>query len=125
MYSTHKDGNSVGSEKFIKTLKNKIYDIVNKYNNTYHRTIKMKPADVKSRIHIDFNKENVKKGIKFEVGDHVRISKYENIVKKRYVPNWSKEVSVIKEVKNTVPWTYVISYLNEKEIFGTFYEKEL
>ena len=53
------------------------------------------------------------------------MAKYENIEKKRYVPNWSEEVSVIKEVKNTVPWTYAISYLNEKEIFGTFYEKKI
>ena len=63
MYSKRKGGKSVGSEKFIKTLKNKIYDILNKYNNTYHRTIKIKPADAKPNIYIDFNKENIKKGI--------------------------------------------------------------
>ena len=55
---------------------NKLDDIVNKCNNTYHRTIKMKPVDVKPSMYIDFNKENNKEGPKFKVGDHVRISKY-------------------------------------------------
>ena len=55
----------------------------------------------------------------------VRISKCQNIFAKSYVPNWSQEVFVINKVKNTVPWTYVISNLNEEEIIGTFYEKEL
>ena len=62
---------------------------------------------------------------KFKVGDHVRISKYKNIFAKGYTPNWSEEDFVIKEVKNTVPWTYAISDLNGKKIIGTFYEKEL
>ena len=55
----------------------------------------------------------------------VRISKCQNIFAKSYVPNWSQEVFVINKVKNTVPWTYIISNLNEEEIIGTFYEKEL
>ena len=62
---------------------------------------------------------------KFKVGDHVRIFKYKNIFAKGYTPNWSEEVFVIKKVKNTVPWTYVINDLNGDEIIGTFYEKEL
>ena len=62
---------------------------------------------------------------KFKVGDHVRISKYKNIFAKGYTPNWSEEVFVIKKVKNTVPWTYIINDLSDKEIIGTFYEKEL
>ena len=57
----------------------KLNDIVNKYNNTYHKPIKMKPVDVKQNIYIDFNKENNKEGPKFKVGDHIRISKYKNI----------------------------------------------
>ena len=73
----------------------KLADIINKYNNTYHRTIKMKPFDVESRTYIDFDKENNKEVPKFEVGDHVRISKYKNIFAKGYIPNWSKEVFVI------------------------------
>ena len=78
-------------------------DIVNKYNNTYNRTIKMKPVDVKPDIYSDFNKENNKEGSKFKVCGHVRISKYKNIFAKGYVANWSEEVFVIKKVKNTVP----------------------
>ena len=62
---------------------------------------------------------------KFKVGDRVRISKYKNIFAKGYTPNWSEEVFVIKKVKNTVPWTYVINDLKGEEIMGTFYEKEL
>ena len=63
--------------------------------------------------------------LKFKVGDCVIISKYKNIFAKGYTPNWSEEVFVIKKVKNTVPWTYVINDLNGEEIIGTFYEKAL
>ena len=70
----------------------KLDDIVNKYNNIYYRTIKMKPVDVKLRKYIDSNKENNKEGSKFKVGDNVRISQYKNIFAKGYVPNWSEEV---------------------------------
>ena len=141
MYSTHNEGKSVVAERFIRTLKNKIYkhmtavsknvyidkldDIVNEYNNTYHRTIKMKPIEVKDNTYIDSIKEVNDKDPKFKVGDHVRISKYKNIFAKGYSPNWSGEVFVIKEVKNTVPWTYGINDLNGEEIIGIFYEKEL
>ena len=127
--------------KVIRILKNKIYkyqtsisknvyidkldDIVNKYNNTYHSTIKMKPVDVKSSTYIDSSKEINDKDPKFKIGDIVRISKYKNIFAKGYDPNWSEEVFVIKKVKNTVPWTYVISDLKGEEIVGRFYEKEL
>ena len=85
----------------------------------------MKPVDVKDNTYIDFKKEVNDKDPKFKVGDHVRISKYKNIFAKGYTPNWSEEVFVIKKVKNTVPWTYVINDLNGEEIIGTFYEKEL
>ena len=67
----------------------------------------MKPLDVTPSMYINFNKENNKEGPKFEVGDHVRISKYKNILAKGYVPSWSEDVFVIKKVKNTVPWTYI------------------
>ena len=141
MYSTHNEGKSVVAERFIRTLKSKIYkhmtsisknvyidkldDIVNEYNNAYHTTIKMKPIDVKDNTYINTDKENNDKNPKFKVGDRVRISKYKNIFAKSYTPNWSEEVSVIKKVKNAVPWTYVINDLNGEEIMGTFYEKEL
>ena len=136
MYSTHNEGKSVVAERFIRTIKNKIYkhmtsisknlyidkldDIVNEYNNTKHRTTKMKPIDVKDNTYIDFDKEVNDNDPKFKVGDHVRISKYKNIF-----ANWSEEVFVIKKIKNTVPWTYVTDDLNGEETTGTFYEKEL
>ena len=135
MYSTYNEEKSVVAERFIKTLKNKSYkymtsisknvyidkldDTVNKYNNKYHRTFKMKPVDVKPGIYIDFDKENKREGPKFKVGDHVRISKYKDILGKGYVPNWSEEVFVIK-VKSSVLWTYFISDLNREEIIRTF-----
>ena len=81
----------------------KLDNIVNKYNNTYQRTIKVKPVDVKSCIYIHFNKENIGKGPKFKVGDTVRTSKYKNIFTKDYVLNYCEEAFVIKNVKNTAP----------------------
>ena len=91
MYSTHNEGKSVVAERFIRTTKNKIYeymttiskivyiekldDIVQKYNNTKHRTIKMRPTDVKDNTYIDFGKEVNDNDPKFKVGNHVRISK--------------------------------------------------
>ena len=83
----------------------KLDDIVNKHNNTYHRTIKMKPFDVKLSIYNDFNKKSNKEGPKFKIDDNVRILKYKNIFAKDYIPNWSEEILVIGKVKNTVPWT--------------------
>ena len=82
----------------------------------------MMPVD---NTYIDFEEEINNKDPKFKVGDHVRISKYKNIFAKGYMPNWSEEISVIMKIKNTVPWTYVISDLKSEEIIGTFYEKEL
>ena len=107
MYSTN---NEVIAERFIRTLKNKIYkymngmhdeldDIVNKYNNTYHSTIKVKPVDVKSKTYIDSSKEINNNDPKFKIGDIVRISKYRNIFAKGYTPNWSEEIFVIKKVR--------------------------
>ena len=141
MYSTNNEGKSVIAERFIRTLKNKIYkymtsisktvyidkldDIVRKYNNTYHTSIKMKLVDVKDNTYIDFNKEVNDKDPKFKMGDHVRISKYKNIFAKGYMPNWSEEIFIISKIKNTVPWTYVLNDLNGEEIIGTFYEEEL
>ena len=141
MYSTNNEEKSVIAERFIKTLKNKIYkymtsisknvyidkldDIVDEYNNTYHRSIKMKPIDVKDNTYIDFKKEVNDKNPKFKVGDRVRISIYKNIFARGYVPNWSEEIFIIKKIKNTVPWAYVTNYLHGEEIIGTFCENEL
>ena len=140
MYSTCNEGKSVDAERFIRTLKNKIFqhmtafsnnvysdaidDVVNKYN-TVQRTIKMKPIDIISDCFGEYNEKSNEKDPKFKAGDHVRISKYKNIFAKRYTPNWSEKVFVIKEVENTVPWTYVINDLNVEEITALFYEKEL
>ena len=99
-------------------------DIVGEYN-TYHKIIKMKPIDVKSDSFAEYNEESNEKDTKFKVGDHVRISKYNNIFAKENASNWSEEIFVVKKIKNTVPWTYVISGLNGEEIVGSFCEKEL
>ena len=99
-------------------------DIVGEYN-TYHKIIKMKPIDVKSDSVAEYNEESNEKDTKFKEGDHVRISKYNNIFAKENASNWSEEIFVVKKIKNTVPWTYVISGLNGEEIVGSFCEKEL
>ena len=121
-YSTHNEGESVVVQRFIRTLKknykymtsisqnvfiDKLDDLVNKYNNSYHCMIKMKPIDVKSNTYIDSSKEINDKNPKFKIGDKVRISKYKNIFAKGYTPNWSQEDFVIKKVTNTVLWTYI------------------
>ena len=140
MDSTNNEGKSVLAERFIRTLKSKIYKymtsisknvyidkldgIVNEYNNTYHTTIKMKPSDVKN-TYINTDEEINNKDPKPKVGDHVRILKCKNIFAKGYTSNWSEEVFIIKKVKNIIPWIYVINDLNGEEIIGTFYEKEL
>ena len=85
----------------------------------------MKPVDVKSNKYIDSNKEIDDQHHKFIIGDAVRISKYKSIFTEGYTPNWSEEVFVIKKVRNTVPWTYVINDLNGGEIVGIVYENEL
>ena len=141
MYSTSNEGKSVIAERFIRTLKTKIYkymtsisknvysdkldNIVKEYNNKYYTSIKMKPVDVKDNTYIDFKKEINNKDPKFKVGDYIRISKYKNTFAKGYVPKWSEETFIIKKVKNTMPSTYLINDLNDEKIVGTFYEKEL
>ena len=111
MYSTHNEGKSVVAERFIRRLKRKIYkymtsisknvyidkldDIVNEYNNTYHTAIKIKRTDVKDNTYINTSKKINYKDPKFKVGNRVRISKYKNIFAKAYLPNWYEEVFVI------------------------------
>ena len=85
----------------------------------------MKPVDIKLNTYIDSSKEINDKDPKYKIADHLKISKYKNIFAKGYVRNWSEEVFMIKKIKNTVPWTYVIDNLKGEEIIGTFYEKEL
>ena len=90
----------------------KLDDLVNENNNTYHSTIEMKHVDVKSNLCIGSSKEINNKNPKFKIGDNVRISKYKNVFAKGYTPNWPEEAFVIKKVKNTVPGAYVINDLN-------------
>ena len=142
MFSTYNEGKSVVAEGFIRTLKNKIFkhmtdisqsvyfdvldDIVDKYNNTVHRTIEIKPIEVMGDYYAEYNEDpSNKKNPKFKVGGNVRISKYKNVFAKGYTPNWSEEVFLIYKIKNTVPWTYAISDLNIEEVTGSFYEKGL
>ena len=105
---------------------NKLDDIVDEYNNTYHNTIKMKPIDVKDNTYINTSKEINNKDPKFKIGDYLRISKYKNIFAKKYMPNWSEEVFIIQKVKILLrELTYVINDLNGEEIIGAFHEKQL
>ena len=104
---------------------NVLDDIVDKYNNTYHKTIKMKPIDVEDDSFAEYNEQSKEKDPKFKVGDHVRISKFKKIFAKRYTPNWIDEIFIVKKIKNAVSWTYIISDLNGEETAGSFYEKEL
>ena len=128
MYSTYNEWKSVVIGKYIRMLKNKIFkhvkavsknfyfdvlhDIVNKFNSTVHRSIKMKPVDVTSDSYAEYNEDSNEKDPKLKVGDLVRISKYEKIFAKGYTQNWSEDVFVFSKIKDTVPWTYVISDLN-------------
>ena len=104
---------------------NDLDDIVKKYNNTVHSSIKMKPKDVTDDSFVQYSEETNEKDPKFKVGDNVRISKYKNIFSKSYAPNWSEEVFVVNKVQNTVPWIYLVNDLNGEEIKGSFYEKQL
>ena len=113
MYSTYNEAKSVVAERFIKTLKNEIYkhmtaisqivyfdvldDTADEYNNTYHKTIKMKPAEVGHEYFAEYNEESNGKDPKFKVGDYVRISKFKNVFAKGYTPNWSEEIFIIKK----------------------------
>ena len=141
MFSAYNEEKSVVAERFIRTLKNKIFkhrtatsknvyfdvldDIIDKCNNTVHKTIKTKPIDVTGNSYAEYNENPNKKDKdpKFKVANHVRISKYKNVFAKGYTPNWSKEIFVISKTRNKVPWTYVINDLNGEEITGGFMKK--
>ena len=100
-------------------------DVVNKYDNTKHSTIKMKPIDVgdnNKRVYVD---EHDKKDSRFKAGDRVRISKFKDIFAKGYTPNWSKEIFIVDKINDTVPYTYKLKDLNDEEIIGSFYDREL
>lgn len=148
-YITHSPMKSSICERVIRTLKTKLYkrfhlfgsykwygnvlnDVVYEYNNSTHRTIKMKPIDVNNRkveqkllntvykFNIDLSKQHL-----FNVGDHVRISKYKTIFAKGYLPRWSTEIFTITKIQFTQPVTYLLKDYNKNEIAGAFYEPEL
>ena len=102
----------------------KVDDIVKKYNNTSHTTIKMKPTDVKNNTYIDFQKEVNDKEPKFKIGDHVRISKIKNIFTKGYLPNWSEEVFVIKKIKILYHGHILLMILMLKKLLAYFMGKK-
>ena len=136
IYPTYNEEKSVVAERFIRMLKNKIFkhmtaisksvywnvldDIVNKYNNADHRTIKIKPVDVTSDSYAKYDKDSYVTKPKLKFGDNVRISKYRNIFAKGYTENWSEEVFVVSKIKSAVPWANVISDLNGEPIAGSF-----
>ena len=141
MYSTYNEDKSLVAEIFIKTVKNKLYKhmtatgknvyydvldkVVKKHNNTKHSTIKMKPKDVKDnnkRVYID---EHNEKDSRFKVGDRVRISKFKSIFAKGYTPNWSKEIFIVDKTNDTVSYMYNLKDLNDEEVIGSFYDREL
>lgn len=145
-YSTYSTLKASIVERFNRTLKGMMWKefsfqgtykwihiyqkLVDKYNDTFHRTIQMSPNEVNSsneKYLLDniYNKLKVFKRPKFKVGDHVRISKYKHVFEKGYTPNWTTEVFKVKTVKNTNPNTYILEDYHGSEIRGGFYEYEL
>ena len=149
MYSTFNEGKAVVIERFNRTLKKNMYkqfttqnntiwynilnDLINKYNNTKHSSIKTTPVEAsnkKNRGIVYFNlygdMEPLSSKLKFKVGDKVRISKYKRkVFDKGFTPNWSEEIFIVDKIQYTNPITYKIKDLNNEEIKGSFYEPEL
>ena len=139
MYTTYNEGKSVVAERFIRTIKNKILkhmtaihkniyfdvldDIVNKYNNTTHRTIKMKSIDDTSYSYAECNGDFNKKDPKIKVGEQVRISRYKNILAKGYAPNWSEQVFVVSGIKITVRGLMLLVNWMGKKLMEVFMKK--
>ena len=140
MYCTFNEGKSVAAERFIRALKNKLYKhmtaagknvyydvsdaVVNEYNNTKHYTIKMKQKDVRDNKRVCIDEHN-EKDSRFKIGDRARISKFKNIFAEGYTPNWSKEIFIVNKINDTGPHTYNLKDLNDEEIIGSFYDREL
>ena len=110
MCSTHNEGKFIVAVRFISTLENKIYkymtsisknmfinklnNIVDKYNNTYDNTIRIKSVDVKSSTYIDFYKQNSTEHPKFKVDDHPETSKYKKLFSTGHYPSWSEDIVI-------------------------------
>ena len=97
-------------------------DIIDKYNNTFHKTIEIKPIDFKSDSYAEYNVDSDEKSPKFKVSDRVRISKYKNIFAKECT--LKKKFSLLAKLKMQFHGL-VINDLNGREIVETFDEKEL
>ena len=133
------EGKSVIAEKFIETLKSKIYKkmtandsksylpylnkLVDQYNNTYH-SIKKKPINADYSALTESIESNPK-APKFKVNDRVRITKYKNVFSKGYIENWLREIFIVDSILKTNPWAYKVKDLNGEKIIESFYEKEL
>ena len=151
MYSTDSDMKASIIERFNRTLKEKMWryftykgtkkwtdvlqDLLKSYNNTYHRSIKRKPNQVKKKDEGDIyltlynhkkNEGNINTiNIKFKIGDYVRLSKIKKTFEKGYTPNWTREVFKIDGIIATVPPSYKIKDLNNQDLIGSFYDLEL
>lgn len=147
MYSTFTVKKASIVERFNRTLKNKMWKqfslrgsfkwidtlqiLIDEYNNTKHRTIKMKPDDVnedneEKLLHTVYaNKSMFKKKSKYKIGDLVRLSKYKHVFEKGYTPNWTTEIFKIKIVRDTDPITYSLIDLNGQDIKGSVYSEEM
>lgn len=151
MYSTYSALKASIVERFNRTIKGWMYkefaaqgnykwlkllpDLINKYNNSVHRTIAMRPIDVDKlrdekrllrRLHYSDYKTTTTKTTRFKEGDIVRISKYKTLFEKGYMPSWSTELFIVKDVRhNSRPPVYVLRDMEGESIKGTFYEKEL
>ena len=106
-----------------------IQELADSYNNTFHRTIQMKPADVRPEHTANifarlYPKEKIKKA-KFKVGDRVRITEKRTFLQKEYIPGWTKEIFVINTVQQTNPITYILQDESQEVITGSFYAEEL
>lgn len=150
LYSTFSTMKAAIVERFNRTLKNRMWKefslrgtykwidilpkLIDEYNNTRHRTIKMRPNDVDERneqqllnsVYRYTANIAAKQNTKFKVGDSVRLSKYKHVFEKGYTPNWTTEVFKIKRVRSTTnPITYVLEDYNGEEIEGTVYAEEM
>lgn len=148
-YSTYTTKKAAIAERFIRTLKSKLYkqfslkgnyrwydgtleDVLNDYNNSYHRTIACSPANVNKhnkniilRRYEKACKSSLSNTHKYKVNEFVRISKHKGIFEKGYTPNWSTEIFRIKKVQNTSPVTYLLEDSRKQPILGAFYKEEL
>lgn len=147
-YSTYSNLKSSIVERFNRTLKNKMWkefsfngnymwidilpNILDKYNNTKHRTTGYKPVSVNQKnagriLKSVYNNIKVADltNIKFKIGDHVRISKHRHVFAKMYKPNWSNEIFTIAKIQNTNPRTYILADTQKYNILGAFYTHEI